>query len=121
VSSLSLELSDVATLLRVQESSVLISSRTNTAQLLVAANAARWELEIWLQATTANAANPPLIGTDSGNVANRLGIPCGVTPALLGKWNVRQDGVRPMLAWYCSMIGAGLSVTFYVIETIAVS
>lgn len=121
MSSLSLELSELNSLMRVQESVVTLNALVSgRPQQLIQGNAQRWELEIWVANVSATSGLTGNVGTNNSILASGAGIPAS-TIGLVGKWNVRQDGIRPMLQWFAVVGPTGAQITFYLIETIAVS
>lgn len=121
VSALSVELADLMSLMRVQESVVTLNALVSgRPQQLVQGNPARWELEIWVSNVNATSGLTGSVGTNNSILASGAGIPASAI-GLVGKWNVRQDGIRPMLEWFAVVGPTGAQITFYLIETIAVS
>lgn len=119
MTALSRDLSALGDQLYVQESVVaLTEAKTGGAQQLVAGNAQRWELEIWLVSYSGTSVIYGYLGTDPTKVSGTAGMPVLAT-GFVGNWNVRQNGVRPQQAWYAAVPGTGATAVYYIVESIA--
>jgi hypothetical protein len=119
--SLAGDISSLASIMYVQESTLSFTFLDTGAQVMVVpGNAQRWALEIWLAYSTAPQSCQGWLGTNPGKVSNQNGM-FFQSQGMLLSLDVRKHGVRPTLAHYAFCGSNGGTFHFYIIETLAIS
>ena len=121
MSELSRELADLPNRFQILETVLQINTTSVPSPVqILQGDPSRWEVEIWLAQITGATATPLWIGTDPTKVAANKGIPVGTALGLVGRWNVRQDGIRPQMQWWGAFSTPGIVLNLYLIETLVV-